>query len=366
MERSPYIRQIGVRDAIKLPVIFFLITAPKVIPALISLRDRHPRFERTVMSFKLLMDSLFNPWQEFRMVATRGTPFHFHEFGCYLAWSGIFLVAVLAFNSVWRKKYWRILVLFFFWLWVGCGWGTPINPWLVFQNVPVLNHAHIQSRLFVIMFLFFTILVAMSLDHIGRKRLWWIIAVLVLAESSYVRLHITSILGMDYHGESLSMSDFILSNNLDATVESGRTTAHYLHLNTSALNCNDHADFPSEVKSIHDSNYLGEIFYEHGAGSVKLEQYLPGEIQFHHRSTEASTIVVNTNYLWGWRTESPGALVTPQTFGDILRVEVPRGEGKIRLTYWPSYLLPCLGLFMIGILLYLFELKRLMDNRNSG
>lgn len=342
----------------KLAALFFLVTSIKTIPVWITLSKRPPMLDRTVMSSKLLFTSLLYPWQEFRMAVTNGLPYVFHEFGCYLGWTALLLVVYFATKAQWRKANWRIAAVFLFWLWTGSGWGHRFNPWLLLQRIPVFNQAHLQSRLFIIMFLFFILLVARSLDLVSKKAVFVLLSLLLVFESSFVRLHITNFFNYPFSDTAPGIHDFIQSTNLTSTVKQGIKVAHSFKLNTGALDCNERAFFPSEAKSIDDKDYKGEIFLTSGTGKANLEGFVPGSIQMHYETATDSTVAVNTNNLWGWKTDSPSAHVISKRFGDILQISVPKGQGNVRLDYHPVYLIPCLMLYFLGCILYLQELRR--------
>lgn len=353
------VRQLEYRYVAKLIGIMLLVTSPKLIPVWITLKKREPTLDITVMSWKLLFTSLYYPWQEFRMAVTEGTPFVFHEYGCYLGWITTGLVLYGATKLEWRKSNARFALLFFLWLWVGCGWGTPFNPWLLLQKVPILNQAHLQSRMFILMFLFFIIIVSSALDQIKAKKTALLLSGLMILELFFVRMHITRFMEGPFGEPAPTAHTFIRSNGLDSTVRYGIPLSHYLKHNISATDCNERAFFSSQVKPNDDPQYKGEIYFEKGNGQARIAEFIPGKLTVSYETQTDSEITVNTNHLWGWKSLSSDVQVLSTRFGETLKVGVPRGSGTFTLVYRPKYLIPCLVLFLLGLAFYFREIKRI-------
>src|SRR4030095_2122987 len=130
------------------------------------------------------------------------------EYGCYL---GILAVGLVLFSlrTIWRSSDRRFLWLTLFWFWVATGWGMTFNPWAVFGRLPLVSIAHVQSRVFILMVLFFLILLAPRLEGFQtRPRLLGVAAALLLAESFFVRNYPVASLAFSEH-EIIGQSEMI-------------------------------------------------------------------------------------------------------------------------------------------------------------
>ncbi|MGK5084315.1 hypothetical protein WDW37_13545 [Bdellovibrionota bacterium FG-1] len=347
------------RFTLKLSGIFLLLTSIKIIPVMMTLHGRMPMLDRNTMSPRLVFMSFWYPWQKIRMAVTNGLPFSFHEYGCYLGWTATGLMLSLIYSKQGRSKVRPFLALFAFWFWIGTGWGGKFNPWSIFQKIPLVNQAHLQSRTFIIMFIFFVILVSKALDvYRPRRAVWILLSLLLIVESTFVRFH-TQLSFFEPSVPALRQDDLIRNSTLTKTVADGVDIAHYFKMNTSATNCNERSYLPSSVLPRGHRNYAGEVFIQEGKGDARLREYLPGMITVNYRTQGPAVVALNTNNLWGWKASDPQVEILSRGIGDLVRVRVPGGEGTVVLSYDPIYFYPCLFLFLVGCLWYLREAKKL-------
>ena len=159
-----------------------LTAVPKLVPVLMLHKDRVPVKESTAVKLSSLPSIFLDIFQD------GDFPYGFHEVGCYI---GVLSLALII-GALFRKHYVRnnyILFSFgFLWLWIALGWGAWFNPWSILQNIPFFQHAHIQSRLLILVYLAIVILIVRAIDAFNPHRLIRIALIGVLClESAFVR-----------------------------------------------------------------------------------------------------------------------------------------------------------------------------------
>jgi hypothetical protein len=339
-----------------------LLAVPKVLPVLASISNRSPHLDFYEMPARLLVHSLFYPWVDLTMGASRfvegapSSPWRMHEFGCYLSWVGTLLVLGGLFGSRQdRRSTWILYAAFLFWLWVGSGWIPSINPWRLFQAIPLVNNAHVQSRVFLIMFVFFIIMLAKALERLeGRRRYFaWLVAFLVL-ESVVIRNR--PMRDPPPHYEPTPGWQLIQRSTIDRTVAGLHwMPGFYLGAeNLGSKACYEPSWQPVNIQADSDPGYRGEIYPADAQnGSARLLSVIPGRIEFEFELTQPGRIMLNSNALYGWVVRSANA----QVFGraeELLSMQPDELKGTIVLAYRPWYLKWIWFSYGFGIIIALF------------
>ncbi|MGK5084977.1 hypothetical protein WDW37_16940 [Bdellovibrionota bacterium FG-1] len=323
-----------------------LAVAPKVVPVYLEFRDRLPWRDNYALPFRYLMMSFFWPAQRI-IFGTKGTPFGFHEFGCYL---GLLLFPwvcwSLARDSVFRKASVRLLLVAFFWLWVGAGWWVEYNPWNLFQRIPLINNAHVQSRFLLLMFFFYMLVAARALDrlHWHNRKLMAFFCIL-LVESVVVRNFPFEIyLGYEIKTVVNRLMDH---TTLDETKENIPKPYVYMTHNKATRACYEPAILPVRVIASSDPRYRGEIYLAQGQGSAQIESYIPGQLVVKASGPESKVAVINTSDLGHWKPALDGSLILSKR-GELLRVAIPPGEVSVKLQFHPRYFEWLIGSWLAG------------------
>lgn len=333
-------------------VAMILTAIPKLAPVLIELRGRAPNLDFFQLPLKTVLVSLFWPAQRL-IFPTPGTIMNFQEFGCYL---GVIPTIILIVRWVREpallKKDWKFLVLIAFWFWVATGWLAPINPWHLFHKLPIINNAHVQSRVFLLMFIFFLILLGRELGrkNLSKKSVLILFGFLAI-ESVFVRNFPFAVHKKE---PATQVRSLIESDNLVQTVQHVEKPWIYLERDKSSLECYEPATpFPTQVAFFGSPAYHGEIYIKHGNGNAFLKSYVPGQIKFATSGPEPKAVVLNTNDLGHWRVESGIAKIVSSK-GDLLKLVVSQGDQEITLRFMPWYWTYCLVSFAAGIALFIF------------
>ncbi len=343
--------------------LFICFASVKLIPFLMLHRDRHPYLEAVSIPWNFMVHILFDPCQEImKLVDGQYFGFGFHEMGVYIGLLSFVLVGSYLFIT--RKRtlipYVFIMLLFF---WIGTGWLEVVNPWQLFQKLPIVNNAHVQSRLFIVPFLIFVVLLCFALNYYRTK--WrpiyiYGIMILLVMEALFVSAY-PYYMAFTYKDASCRTEKFnrlITSTTIDKTIAStdpsGFCFEHYFYTNTGAKNTYEPAAIQGDIFAEGDSLYKGEIFLATGAGNVSLESYTPAHIHIHYDLDRTSEIGLNTNYLLGWKSSNPSVTIADSNGTLVLKPTNLKGEADI--IYRPNYLYIILPLFAIGLLLSIFVL----------
>lgn len=330
-----------------------LLALPKILPVVYAIGDRTPVLDGVTMPPALLVRALLMPFHVIDEAPGDGLPFLMHEYGTYLSLPGLLLLVLIGAGQPrgYWKRAWPFLAVALFWLWVASGLLPRINPWRLFQEIPLVNNAHVQSRLILILYLFFVILVALALDHLrGRSvRLFALMGGLLVIESLAVRGY--PVLAGTRLDEPAPTA-LVQHQTISTTRERGWTPQHYYDGAGSAT-CYEEAFKPRLVRYQGQPDYRGEAYLiDPAAGQVRLTRYTPGWIELVHEFQRPAVIELNTNALYGWRADPPQAAQVSGHHTDLLRVQPAALSGTIRLRYWPPYMFGIMGAFAAGLTLF--------------
>lgn len=323
-----------------LGIAFTLLVLPKLAPVLTGVAEKKPVLDFFEMPWPLILKSLFYPFQTLLIPMDsyypQGYPFPygFHEFGCYLSLLGIGLI----FGAIFRVQgFLRVNIFliygFFFWFWVGSGLIPDWNPWNLFQMIPLINIAHVQSRIFILMFVFFVILLARAIDALEFRPLVknFLLAFLLL-EAIVVRNYPMTIAPPVY--ENPVGHELIQSRTISMTHEMGSTPQHYLQRpDTGSALCYEPSFMPKAIRYTGHPDYRGEAYFIGPSGrQVRLVSYTPGRIKLSYTGGDADRIELNTNALFGWQVVSgQGELFG--TSHERLQILPDTRDGEIELAY---------------------------------
>jgi len=331
---------------------------------------RTPILENINLNYTSVFHAFFNPNAFIHLNVQDGNYLDFvkfHEVGAYV---GVLTFVLAAFFLIrfWSKKilgYCLIILLFF---WIGTGWFDPINPWRIFQQLPIISNAHVQTRALFIVYFFVIILLAFSLDAIYNKKkfLTVVLFFLLFAEgvflSNYPYLKV-----YEYEESVMNTADFpkgVFNTKIDATHANpisygwGFHFEHYNSINAATKGFMDPSFIVTDVKSITEKGYKGEAYFIEGAGQVTVISFTPGELELSCAVEKAGVIQINTNYLLGWTSETDEVEVFSK--GGLLMFRISQGDRTVKLhySYWCFYLTASLFVGGCLLMIYLLYLDR--------
>jgi hypothetical protein len=339
---------------------FALLSAPKVIPVLYVISGRVPEIDDIRIPWRSFATVFLNPLHTNRDTLPFNETLRFHEFGCYL---GVPLLACLAWAAARARGFlsraWRWLVLAAVWFWIGTGLGGVVNPWRLFQKIPLANNAHVQTRVLIFLVLALLVALVFALEALRRRRLAFaLVAALLVAESLFVR---TFVFVDSYrHGYHLIFeTNVVPSWTLWQTVPMAVRPEHYFWKNAGSKECYERSAPETNVRVSGEENYRGEVYLEGNTGPVTLIYFFPGEVRIKYRSSRDTAAIVNTNYITRWTvTEGPGQAY--RTSDGLLGIKLPAASALTTVTvkYDPPYLPWVLVLFSLGIALWAWLVVR--------
>ncbi len=354
----------------------FCLSSFKLIPLLSLHSDRVPILENNTLDLKSVLYALFYPFGHVELVikgANYKSFINFHEVGTYIGIVSMVVILVFIFKNYRYHSFWKYFAVIFIFLWIGTGWFDPLNPWRLFQRIPILNNAHVQSRALFFVYFFAMLLLAFSLNWLKKinKKWFFSIVILLIIEAFFISIYpYYKVYKSD--GSSMQTASFpkmITNNTIQVTYLSpnasnwGFDFEHYNRKNTASKYFMDPSNLPTNVKAIEEPDYKGESYFISGTGKVKIQKYIPGEIQLKIKAETKSEVQLNTNYLLGWKANQ-NQVKTFEKNG-LLTLKVPKGTTSITLDYLPNYLIICSVLTFIGIGLFLLLLLGKFFNRVS-
>lgn len=355
--------------------LFATLSSAKLIPFLWLNISRYPVLQFVKLNLQSVLVAFFDPRQYLYKNFGQVTPFQFHEFGAYIGIPATLIVVWF----LWKNRklhYFKLVIIALFFFWIGSGWLESINPWNIYQKIPVLNNAHVQSRYFIFTWMFFLILLCYALDFL-RSRIkpvyFKLLTVLLVAEaffvSSYPFIKVYQVGKMIY--PSSVFNKLISNTTIEKTVDSadeknGTGFLHYYIKNTGAKYAYEPSYVRGDIKSIEEPDYRGEIYLLYGKGNVRITSYTPGKINIFYNLDTASEIQVNTNYLLGWKSSSNQLQIYEEN--GLLTITPTNLNGEAEILYRPRYLYFIFPLYFTGLLTLLTFLfgKRNMAKENKG
>ncbi len=348
--------------------IFISLSAIKLVPLLILQINRTPVLENLSLDVNTVLNSFFNPLA-FILLKVSGGKYiglmGFHEIGAYFGILSIVLIIIfLVKNKLSIYLPYLLMILLFFW--IGTGWFDPINPWRIFQKIPLINNAHIQSRALIVVDCILFVLLGFALNFFKnyKIKLYPLICILLLIEAlivsnyPYYKVY-------EHKFEIVKTTEFpsrIENNTIETTYLTpngkywGFDFQHYNRKNAATKSFMDPSS-STLVKSNDDPNYKGEAYVLNGEGNASILKYTPRELILHYDLKQNSEIQVNTNFLLGWK--SSEKLIPAYDKDGLLTFKPNNKRGDISFKYRPKFYYLTVYLFLAGILsiLLYFSLK---------
>ena len=350
-------------------IIFILLFCAKIVPLMLLHRNRNPVLENIQLDAKSILAAFFYPFQ-YRTLRINGASYvkdslGFHEIGAYIGVVSFILILWYLIKK-YNKRYtsWIIFIVIF--LWTGSGIGLKFNPWFLFQHIPVINNAHIQTRVLYLVFFGLLVLLAFSLNYFKtyiRKKIWFFLVIFLFTESFAI-----SYLGwykMYQDEPTVHKTDVFKTLLKNTKVEKTIKDAGYWGLNDDLLlkkntACKGFmcpAVIQGDIKFVGDLGYRGEIYFLEGSGTLRELEYTPEKLVIYIKTNGPAEIQVNTNFLWRWTVNS--SVVKLYDKNGLLTLSVPGSVNEtLTLKYRPKYIYLTIPLYIFGLimlLIYLFS-----------
>lgn len=342
-----------------------LLALPRVLPLVQTTAERTPKLGFSETAGDVLVAALFDPLQTYGTFPhVPKVPWRFHEYGCYLSILGLALMLVaFVVKRGYLRAGWRWLIAALFFLWVGSGWLPEFNPWKLFHEIPLANHAHIQTRLLVITFMFVVVLIARALDAWrARPIAFGILAGLLTVESVVVRTYPETQLELD----KLDAPGYELidSVSIDKTIAwSDGSPRHYLlNKNVGSARCYEPSFAPTRILATDRPPFLSEVTVSGPPDTwdVTLQSVTPAGVELDYRMRMPMLMTLNLNALQGWyvRGDDDGVTLLGH-YDERLEVVVQRTSGHLSLGYLPPALPWLVAAWLAGLVLLVLSWRRL-------
>jgi hypothetical protein len=325
-----------------------LLVAPKIYPVLVNAATMKAVQETHSIDLKLFISTFFNPFlNNTFLIYDR---IRFHEFGSYLGISIaiLFILKVSAIRS-WKKNELTLFLIVLFFFWIAVGWSGKFNPYSVISSIPIINKTHIQSRYLIVFHLLLILFVSTNTSKYSKKI---ILTLLIVA-------NIEALVG-NYYAFPGFKNNYTLP--LITRTDWSKTTNYvpkpqiYYSEGIVSKFCYEPSNLRHNSYSSEEKNYLGEIIKLRGNIKIGSPHLVPGEILLPYSSIQGGSLVLNTNYLDGWIETEVGA--EPYNFKGLLGVNVPPGEGTLRLQYFPDYYNNTIIGCLLGLIIMLYLIRK--------
>jgi hypothetical protein len=336
----------------------------KLLPTIIfMLRSEHVPADATGTGLKVLWRGLFDSalpmYDEGRYVASRYGAWEYAAYIGYVAGIVFLMGAVLA-----ARKAWPWLVMAAVFLVASFGSWSPVNFFYVFTAVPGLSGMHVPFRFVVHFIMAVAIVGGMGIDALreliskttARRAAAFIAVVLAAAPAAdLIRMHYgrpVPLYGLasyllppkKYGGEMPAVPPYPRLTKgeeiyVPKTYEQALQVYIYF-LESKRLSWGyDAARLPNAAKFPEDSGYRGEAYLLREAGGrADLVASTLSTYRVAYECGEANTVVLNENYMPGWR--ASGAAGGAYERGGLVAADVPAGKGEVEFAYRPASRLP--------------------------
>jgi hypothetical protein len=319
----------------------------RMLPILLGPLKKNLQQDHFNIAFESFGRILFDPMVTARENLGSGAIFRMHEYAGYIGVVSAVLIGLGLYRLRINKRH-SLLGLLLFFFWAGSGWGGAFNPWSVFQKIPLINIAHVQSRLFFISSLLLIIFVLDGFRQLP-KPLKPIIFFFLVMESIWLKsypiydfLITQSVPSFDYH---------LKTESIRQTVNYIPKPSIYFKSHMASATCYEPALAPSSVIPSGSPHYRGEIYAEHDPlARFELLQRTPGRIAFNFELQKKSPILVNTNNLLGWRVVGGDSIEMDlsQKMQEPILLKPRILKGQVQLEYRPDYFIITLLFILVG------------------
>ena len=337
------------------------LASAKLIPLLTFYAGHDPFRFYTTMDAQGLWDAFFSPRQSPLRPLSFKSDLRFHEFGCYIGIVGFACGLLTLIQN--PRRYYRHALWILFLLWVGSDWFHESNPWHVFEKLPVIGTLRVQSRVFVILHLFWVFLISKALSGRLKQNLFaFVVSVFLITEGIYVKNVPFQEIFRNY--SRLWPVTLMTHSGWKGTLKEGVRPQHYIDGEWGSKEAYEPVHPVASVYEKTDPEYRGEIYFSQGSGTATIDRVEPGFIQFSTTPTSngPTQLILNFNALNGWKSSDPTVRVSAEPHGRIL-VTLEKGGGTFSLQYRPEYLWSSVCAYVFGLMAMIWVGREVLTGR---
>ena len=345
-------------------VIAVLLSAPKLVPTMMFLRDSRLVDSRSfvpggdMMTANVLDHSLVDAFQ-FRRMRVGGQSHGWAEYGNYIGQFGVLLIVASFVRALvrqpWRREHWLTVSLACaaaVLLSLAIGEVGPFAPFMLLRRLPFASQLRVPSRYLLVWLLFAVALVGSVVREVSvaeLKELKWIAAMMCIVAVGFLvrtnRLQFESVfalapLNADFH--------FYARHQLtiDATTPGYGTDSPMTRAifdDRAILQCYEPLQLSGRVEPARPLVFADEQV------DLRDISFGPNRVQFRAAAQTASRIYLNERYIDGWKSDA-GPVAVDATTG-LAYVTVAAGTvGKFSFAFVPPGLVSGVVLFAIGVI----------------
>ncbi len=356
-------------------VLFFTISigAIKFFPSYDFMRA-HPRqlTDYSGYSVESLFNSLFSRDQ--RLIAIqkyfdeethskpgfwRGISYHMDENGMYVGWIAGFLFLIGIGGNL--PKHWKLVVLFFIFLWLGLGNRASPSLWELLHLFPVYDTMRVAQRFRIIFMLCFALFAGFGLQALKNfliKKQPGVVTNAIVFVFLALLLGDLFMVNRESFKEAFPIpmvtvkrpddpTKFIQISKLPNYDKNGFLAPNQLHMHSawSSLypafvanmgivyyDCFGNPDIPKNAIPFNDPRYKGEVFLHETEGKVAISDWTPNKLKIMVNVSRTGYVVVNQNYYAGWNVNDGRSI---ESLNGLMSIKVSPEDRLIELYYRP-------------------------------
>jgi hypothetical protein len=336
-------------------------------PKLFAVADQMSAIPRLIESTEVigpsaLLAMLTAPGQRYGVRSADVPAYNWHEWGIYIGWGGMLVLALALFARGPRGHAFKILGILCFLL--GFGAFHTLAPWALLHRLPMFASQHVPSRFFYPMLLMlgaaFVMFAAPHLDPRVRRSPWLDVVLLVpvaLFACDMVRFSQTPFEQAFWMQAPPTIRRApLFEQRLDAPIHYVRRDWAQpillsMFANTGVVRCYGvDPNFTPGAIPRGDSDYAGLAFIEGGRGTARVVDWGPSHAVVDVTDgTPGALLVYDMNHDPSWRANGAPAL----EHRGLVSARLRGGSERIELRYFPRtfrWSLPLFGLAVLGCL----------------
>ena len=343
--------------------------AVKLLPS-IALLSEYPRRTSSWESIRLIalpkmfFGELYENLDRIRGIVRE--PFWFwHEYGYYIGWVPILLLAVYLLLRFSRQGVCRTEVFFdvgVLFLVFGLGNFGPLAPWLLLHALPLFGSLHVSSRFFMMALFGFSFCCAAALDRLqwdgaagpagGRRKHGLVVALAILWTACDLVNHNSAVFNYTF---TRAQPDVIRHAQFAQVVDRSHAPSDapaYADMyesfmrNRGVLNAFDGLHARCAALAADDPRYRGEVYVQSGRGRLEGVRWSPNRVDIDVDMEQAGLLILNQNFYPGWRVSGQGSILN---YRGLLAVEVPSGRQTMGIFYQPATFLVGAGVSLSAL-----------------
>jgi len=299
--------------------------------------------------------------------------YDWHEYGCYLTWTGLGL-ALVGLWVAWRRA-WPLWLTGLAALWIALGAGVPLSAWGLMKFLPLYGSLQVSARFLMGLVFVLAVAAGFGLDAcvrtVGRAAgartglaLGWVLALVIYVELVVLGWNLLSEIFVCPPRTVPHHEQFAQRYAADEVRYAAMYSAHYPYLqaNSGVLRQYENIAIPrGRIRLEGAPDYRGEAWLAKGHGTAAIRHWTMARVTVDLQLADGDLLVLNQNYFPGWkalvRSSDRGARKLYAHRGEdseegLVCVAVRPGDQQVEFYYLPDSVVwggVISGLSLVGV-----------------